>query len=78
LKQQSATWLVFNKASLEITDLLDIALHEGEDPITAIIYAICSRWPDVNSNETILARMNEWVCDLGQRSPEAEAIVTDR
>ncbi len=62
----------------EIADLLHITLHEGEDPTTAIIYAICARSADVNSKETILARMNEWVGDLAQRSQEAAAIATGR
>ena len=78
LKQQSAKRLVFNRANLEITDLLDITRHAGEGPITGIIYTIRARWPDVSSKETILARMNEWVGGLGQRSPEAEAIATGR
>ena len=62
----------------EIADLMDISRHEGEDPITAIIYAIHARWPDANSKESILARMNEWVRDLAQRSREAEAIAAGR
>ena len=59
--------LVFNRANLEITDLLDITRHAGEGPITGIIYTIRARRPDVSSKETILARMNEWVCDLARQ-----------